>query len=107
MSEADLTLAAEFEPATRAAWLALVDKVLKGGDFEKRLVSHTADGVPIQPLYTCADGVEGRGPVRGRVGRPAGTWDVRQRHLEPDPKAANAAIFWRIWRVALAPSCCR
>ena len=93
MSEADLTLAAEFEPATRAAWLALVDKVLKGGDFEKRLVSHTADGVPIQPLYTRADGAEGRGPVRGRIGRLAGAWDVRQRHLEPDPKAANAAIL--------------
>src|SRR5215510_2986381 len=93
MSEADLTLAAEFEPASREQWLALVGKVLKGGEFEKRLVSHTADGVAIQPLYTGTDGVEERGPVRGRVGRPAGTWDVRQRHLEPDPEAANAAIL--------------
>ena len=43
---------AEFEPPTREAWLTLVEKVLKGGDFEKRLVSRTADGLAIQPLYT-------------------------------------------------------
>ena len=45
MSEPDVPLAAEFEPPTREAWLALVEKVLKGGDFEKRLVSRTADGL--------------------------------------------------------------
>src|SRR5262245_46838775 len=93
MSEADLTLAAEFEPASREQWLALVDKVLKGGDFEKRLVSRTTDGLRIEPLYTRAEGVAGQGQVRGRAGRSCGTWDVRQRHLEPDPKAANAAIL--------------
>ena len=38
-------LVPEFEPPAREAWLALVDKVLKGGDFEKRLVSRTADGL--------------------------------------------------------------
>ena len=40
-------LAAAFEPASREAWLKLVDKVLKGGDFEKRLVGWTADGLAI------------------------------------------------------------
>ena len=34
---ADLQLAADFEPATYEAWLALVAKVLKGSDFEARL----------------------------------------------------------------------
>jgi methylmalonyl-CoA mutase len=91
MSEADRTLAAEFEPATRAAWLTLVDKVLKGGDFEKRLVSRSADGLPIQPLYMRADSVDGPAPTQGRTGQLG--WDVRQRHLEPDPKAANAVIL--------------
>jgi methylmalonyl-CoA mutase len=91
MSEADLTLVAEFEPASREQWLALVGKVLKGGDFERRLVSRTADGLRIEPLYTRAGGVEGA--LSGRAGRSAGAWDVRQRHLEPDPKAANAAIL--------------
>ncbi len=55
MPETDLTLTPEFEPPSREAWLALVDKVLKGAEFEKRLVSRTADGLAIQPLYTRSD----------------------------------------------------
>jgi hypothetical protein len=34
----DTTLAAAFPAATEAQWRALVDGVLKGADFEKRLV---------------------------------------------------------------------
>ena len=92
MAEADVALAGEFEPATRQAWLTLVEKALKGGDFEKRLVSRTADGIAVQPLYTRADAVAGT-VAQGRSGWFPGGWDVRQRHLEPDPKAANAAIL--------------
>jgi methylmalonyl-CoA mutase len=44
-------LAAGFEPATREDWLRLVEKVLNGADFEKKLVSRTADGLRIEPLY--------------------------------------------------------
>ena len=57
---ADGPLVPEFEPPAREAWLELVDKVLKGADFEKRLVSRTADGLAIQPLYTRADAVQAR-----------------------------------------------
>ena len=35
MTAADVKLASDFEAATREPWLALVDKVLKGGDFER------------------------------------------------------------------------
>jgi methylmalonyl-CoA mutase len=92
MSEIDLPLAAEFDPPSREAWLALVGKVLKGADFDKRLTSRTADGLAVQPLYTRADAVEGAAAV-GRSGWYPGGWDVRQRHAEPDPKAANTAIL--------------
>ena len=51
----DLKLAGEFPAATRDQWLALVDKVLKGAPFDKKLVTTTADGIAIQPLYTAAD----------------------------------------------------
>ena len=51
----ELPLAAAFAAPSREAWLKLVDKVLKGGDFEKRLVSRTADGLAIAPLATRAD----------------------------------------------------
>jgi methylmalonyl-CoA mutase len=92
MSETDTPLAAEFDPPSREAWLALVGKVLKGADFDTRLVSRTADGLAVQPLYTRADAVQEAVAV-GRSGWYPGGWDIRQRHAEPDPKAANAAIL--------------
>ena len=99
---ADLQLAADFAPATHEAWLALVEKVLKGGDFETRLVSHTLDGIRIAPLYTRDDALPGaeraspgaapytRG-TKAAGGSPG--WDIRQLHLGTDPQEANAAIL--------------
>ena len=51
----DLALASEFPAATREGWSALVDKVLKGADFEKKLVSRSYDGIRLEPLYPQAD----------------------------------------------------
>jgi len=88
----DAPLAPEFEPPAREAWLGLVAKVLRGADFEKRLVARTADGIGVQPLYTRADAVEGAAPT-GRTAYFPGGWDVRQRQVEPEAEAANAAIL--------------
>jgi len=78
-----LKLAGEFPPATREAWLKLVDGVLKGGSFE-RLTSKTADGLMIQPLYPRHAGA----PVV--AGRAAGApWQIMQRVDHPDPVEAN------------------
>ena len=41
----DLAFAAEFPAATREQWLRLVDGVLKGAPFDKRLVARTYDGL--------------------------------------------------------------
>ena len=92
MSKPDVALVAEFEPATREAWLALVAKVLKGTDFDKRLVSRPAEGLFVQPLYTRADAGAGTAAV-GRYGWYPGGWDVRQRHAEPSPETASKAIL--------------
>jgi methylmalonyl-CoA mutase len=91
MSAVDAPLVAEFAAPTEQAWLTLVEKVLKGAEFEKRLVSRTADGLLVQPLYTRQSAPE-RAAV-GRTGWFPGGWDVRQRHMEADPRAANAAIL--------------
>ena len=48
-------LADGFPPAKIEQWRTLVDKALKGADFEKRLVRRTADGLKINPLYTRND----------------------------------------------------
>ena len=96
----DLPLAADF-PAVGAGasgtrWWR---KVLKGADFERRLVRATADGIKVQPLYK----VGGRSlracpelplcPRRIGAGSVAGGWDIRQLEIVDDPGAANAAIL--------------
>ena len=81
----DLPLAAEFPPATRDQWLKLVQGVLKGAPFEKRLVAKTYDGLAIEPLYARAAAAQ---PVAARA--PGAAWAISQRVDHPDPAAANA-----------------
>ena len=50
MTETPIPLATDFARAEIADWHTLVDKILKGGDFERRLVSRTLDGIAIKPL---------------------------------------------------------
>jgi methylmalonyl-CoA mutase len=79
----DLSLAADFPQATREQWLKLIEGVLKGADFQKKLVSRTHDGIEIQPLYPKAEGSE---PISREK---AGRWRVSQRVDHPDPQKAN------------------
>jgi methylmalonyl-CoA mutase len=79
----DLSLAADFPQATREQWLKLVEGVLKGADFQKKLVSRSHDGIAIQPLYPKA---EKSTPV---AREQAGRWRVSQRVDHPDPAEAN------------------
>lgn len=102
-SDADLVLAAEFPAATDEAWLKLVDKVLAGAPFDKKLVSRTYDGIAIKPLYTRADvpagdaaGLPGGAPyLRGStaLATSQGGWDIRPTHDHPDPAVANRQIL--------------
>ena len=85
MSDAeDPVFGAEFPTATREQWLKLVDGVLKGAPFDKRLIARTYDGLAIQPLYP--RDADAR-PVAGRAAGAA--WSVMQRVDHPDPAAAN------------------
>jgi methylmalonyl-CoA mutase len=79
----DLSLAADFPPATHEQWLKRVEGVLKGADFQKKLVSRSHDGIVIQPLYPKA---EGSAPV---AREQAGRWRVSQRVDHPEPAKAN------------------
>lgn len=101
----ELVLAGGFPAATAGQWQQLVARVLKrpagaGGPPEHDLVTVTADGIEISPLYQPdgrleAAGYPGAAPfVRGRAaaGHRAG-WDVRQRHEHPDPATAREQIL--------------
>ena len=80
----ELAFASEFPAATREQWLRLVDGVLKGAPFDKRLIANTYDGLAIQPLYPRAADAR---PVTARA--PGAPWTVMQRIDHPDPAAAN------------------
>ena len=75
---------AAFHPASEAEWRQLAVKALKGADFEAKLVSHSADGLRIEPLYAKAAGGHPR-PVRAG----SGPWRVVQRIDHADPEAAR------------------
>jgi methylmalonyl-CoA mutase len=79
----DLSLAADFPQATREQWLKLVEGVLKGADFQRKLVARTHDGIAIEPLYPKA---EAAAPV---AREQAGRWRVSQRVDHPEPAKAN------------------
>jgi methylmalonyl-CoA mutase len=100
----EFTLQDDFPPAGYDEWRALAEADLQGAPFEQKLVTHTYEGIDIQPVYTRRDrpdqddpdGFPGLPPfVRG--GRPLGAvqggWDLRQEHAHPDPAAANQAIL--------------
>ncbi len=90
-----------FPAIDEAAWRGLVDKTLKGADFDKRLVKKTADGIAVKPLYGAADasgeiGLPGQMPfTRGgaaahELSRP---WDITLRVEHPDLVKTNAIIL--------------
>jgi methylmalonyl-CoA mutase len=87
LTEPTTALSADFVPPSREAWLALVDKTLKGGDLG-RLTSKTRDGIAIAPLYGQGDAEPAQ--VRAEPRDPARPWDLRAICAHPDPARANA-----------------
>jgi methylmalonyl-CoA mutase len=79
----DLPLARDFPAATQDDWRKLVDGVLKGAPFE-RLVSHSYDGLRIEPVYTRSNAAA---VVPGRAA--ATPWRITQRIDHPDAALAN------------------
>ncbi len=101
MTQDTLPLAEGFPAVSNEEWLALVEKVLKGAPFEKKMVTKTHEGFSIQPLYTRADwpaegnpsGFPGAMPFsRGAdaIARNTGGWIIRQDVAHPDPARAAA-----------------
>ncbi len=98
----DTKLAGDFEAAKLEQWRSMVEKALKGADFDKRLVSKTIDGVAIKPLYTRRDAlVSTEGALPGAAPFTRGTsvvregqgWDIRTIHFDGDAAQLNAAIL--------------
>ncbi|AYG65522.1 MULTISPECIES: methylmalonyl-CoA mutase family protein [unclassified Rhizobium] len=78
---------ATFDQTDRKGWLKLVERALKGQDFQETLVSRTDDGIAIDPLYQrrrdCTP------LARQRADMP---WTVSQRMDDPDVERALAQL---------------
>ena len=73
----------DFPPTPTGEWEAAIRKDLKGGDYQKRLVWHTEEGIAVRPYYRAED-LEGKlSSVRGD-GQP---WQADQ-----EPAIAADAI---------------
>lgn len=104
MLEPEFSIRDAFAPVHYDEWRALAESSLNGVPFEKKLVTHTYEGIDLQPVYTREDqlgegdasGLPGWPPfVRGSaaLGAVAEGWDLRQEHSSPQQAAANEAIL--------------
>ncbi len=99
MSERKAVLS-EFPPVATQAWMDVVNKDLKGADFNKKLVWQTDEGIAVKPFYRSEDlaGLEyldaspGAFPfVRG--GHPSNDWEIRDEPLAETPNMVHACNF--------------
>ena len=92
MIEKELKILNDFPPVGYDAWKALTVADLKGVPFEKKMITHTYEGIDIQPIYTAESwpstndpsGFPGSPPfTRGTrpLGHSLDGWDVRQEVL--------------------------
>lgn len=80
-----VSLAADFPEPDRDAWLALVDKTLKGAPLGS-LTRRTIEGLEIEPLYEPT-------AVATPLVRSEAGWDVRAAVRDAAPATANAAAL--------------
>ncbi|WP_442505265.1 methylmalonyl-CoA mutase family protein [Novipirellula sp. SH528] len=104
MNETSFKIADDFPPVDYQTWRDSVEADLKGVPFERKLVSHTYEGIDIQPVYTLADQLDGYDPsgfpgiarlIRGSrpLGHVLSGVDLRQEHAHPDLEVSNQVIL--------------
>jgi methylmalonyl-CoA mutase len=98
----------EFPPVTTEQWEAVIQKDLKGADYNKKLVWKTAEGFPVKPYYRAEDlkNISWIGVMPDQFPYVRGNkalenhWLVRQDILVTDVKEANAKALDAIKRGA-------
>ena len=100
----EFTIRDDFPPVGYDEWRALAEKSLNGAPFERKLVTHTYEGIDVQPIYCRRDQLGDGDPytfpgltpfVRGS--RPLGAvlsgWDVRPEYSQPDLDVTNREVL--------------
>jgi len=99
----DVPSFAEFPATGYDEWRAAAEAALKGGSFEKRLVTKTHEDIKLQPMYRAEDvaGLPHLGSLPGFAPFVRGTetlsykqtpWEVSQELTDATPEAFNRAL---------------
>lgn len=103
MVDSTINIKEDFGPVSKEQWLEVVERDLKGASFEKKLVTPTYDGVPIQPAYNGEDwdstgdpsGFPGMAPfTRGSLplGQSQAGWEICQEYRHPSAEETGVQI---------------
>lgn len=99
-NEAQPRLLKEFPPVTTDRWMEVVQKDLKGTDFNKKLLWQTDEGIAVRPFYRAEDltGLEHMGPAPGefpyvRGTRPDNDWEIREKPVADSSDVIAAHRF--------------
>ena len=104
----------EFPPVSTEKWEEVINKDLKGADYEKKLVWKTIEGFKVKPYYRAEDleSIEyldsnpGQAPYTRGKQADCNVWDIRQDITEKDPAKANAFALDAVKRGATAVGFC-
>ncbi len=110
----DNKLFSEFPPVSTEKWEEVINKDLKGADYDKKLVWHTIEGFNVRPYYR-AENLEGldylesnpgeRPYTRGHQGG-GNVWEVRQDIRVSDLAEANRIALDAVERGATSLGLC-
>ena len=110
----DNKLFSEFPPVSTEKWEEVINKDLKGADYEKKLVWRTIEGFKVKPYYR-AENLEGLEYLDSNPGEMPYTrgkhvadnvWEVRQDIHVQDPKEANRIALDAVERGATSLGLC-
>lgn len=110
----DNKLFSEFPPVSTEKWEEVINKDLKGADYEKKLVWKTIEGFKVKPYYRAEDldhieylnSNPDQFPFTRGKHADNNVWDVRQDIKEKDPAKANALALDAVKRGATAIGFC-
>ncbi len=110
----DNKLFSEFPPVSTEKWEEVINKDLKGADYEKKLVWKTIEGFKVKPYYRAEDlehieylnSNPNQFPFTRGKHSDNNVWDIRQDITEKDPVKANAYALDAVKRGATAIGFC-
>ncbi len=110
----DNKLFTEFPPVSTEKWEEVINKDLKGADYEKKLVWKTIEGFKVKPYYRAEDlehieyldSNPDQFPFTRGKQADSNVWDIRQDIQEKDPVKANTFALDAVKRGATALGFC-